>query len=433
LYNLNIRISSLSRDNKRLLKNFVSLFSLQATNFILPILLFPYLIRVLGIEKFGMVSLAQAFTTYLMVFTDYGFNLSATRDIAINKADSSKLKTILDAVFTTKAILSFIGFAVMIIVVGLIPKFRDEWWLFLLSFPMVIGYVIQPVWFFQGMEQMTYIAYLNLLTKLLFTGLVFVFIRSPSDYIYANLFQGIGSILSGLITLWVVYRKFGLTIGIARWNQVKHQLSEGWHIFLSNFSIHAYVYSNLFILSLFTNSTVVGYYSIAEKVIFAVRQVLSVFSQAIYPYICSLSLQAHSKIRSFFISIYLPFALFIFCICALLYLFSGQVVIFLAGHPIASVSGLIKLLSFIPFIVTLNIPAYQTLLAYNFKQSYSAVLITGSILNIVLNIFLSYTFAASGTAMAVIITELFITIGLYIILEIKHSRYSLFIHSSQTL
>jgi PST family polysaccharide transporter len=388
---------------------------------------------VVGIEKFGMISLAQAFTSYLMVFTDYGFNLSATRDTALHKADSNKLRNILHAVFTTKLILSIISFIILLVVILLVPKFKAEWWLFVLSFTMVIGYVLQPVWFFQGMEQMSYIAYLNLLTKILFVGLVFIFIRTPADYIYANLFLGVGNIVSGLITLWVMYRKFGLTIGIARWHQVKHQLAEGWHIFLSNFSIHAYVYSNLFILGLFTNSTIVGYYSIAEKVIFAIRQLLSVFSQVIYPYICSLSLQAHNKIRSFFVSIYIPFALLIFVLSVLLYLFSGQVVLFLAGHPVEAISDLIKMLSFVPFIVMLNIPAYQTLLAYNFKQSYSTILVSGSILNIVLNIFLSYTFAASGTAMAVIITELFITAGLYIVLETRHSRYSLLIHSSQTL
>jgi PST family polysaccharide transporter len=196
LSTIHSRILSLSQDNKRLLTNFVSLFSLQATNFILPLIIFPYLIRVLGIEKFGLVSLAQASITYLMVFTDYGFNLSATRDTAIHKNDKKKLKSIMDAVFTTKFILSFIGFMVLIVVTGLIPAFRDEWWLFVLSFTMVIGYVLQPVWFFQGMEQMTYIAYLNLFTKLLFTGMVFIFIRSPSDYIYANLFLGIGNIVS---------------------------------------------------------------------------------------------------------------------------------------------------------------------------------------------------------------------------------------------
>ncbi|MET0300426.1 MAG: flippase [Flavitalea sp.] len=414
------------------MSNFTSLFSLQATNFILPLLVFPYLIRVVGVEKFGLISFAQAVTAYLMVFTDYGFNLSATREIAINKSDQKKLISIIDAVFTTKFFLCIVGLLALVLSVLLFPKLRDEWLLFILSFTMVIGYMLQPIWFFQGMEQMRYIAYLNLITKLLFTGLVFVFIRTPSDYLLANLFQGLGSIASALISLWVVRKKFGFTIHLAGLQQVKHQLKSGWHIFVSNFSINVYINSNLFILAVFANNTIIGYYSIAEKVIFALRQLLGVFSQVVYPYICNLTLQSHSKIQRFFKMVYTPFAIFIFIICALLCMFSDQVVVILAGKQVAEISRLIRILSFVPFIVLLNIPAYQTLLAYNFKQSYSSILTIGSVLNIILNFILSYTFSATGTAAAVIITEIFITAGLYLILETRHSRYSLFKIQSQT-
>lgn len=104
----------------------------------------------------------------------------------------------------------------------------------------------------------------------------------------------------------------------------------------------------------------------------------------------------------------------------------------LTGTLVEEISILIKILSFIPFIVLVNIPAYQTLLAYNFKQSYSAILTIGSVLNIILNFILSYTFSATGTAVAVIITKIFITARLYLVLEVRHSRFSLFIHYSQT-
>jgi len=77
-------------------------------------------------------------------------------------------------------------------------------------------------------------------------------------------------------------------------------------------------------------------------------------------------------------------------------------------------------------------PAYQTLLAYNFKQSYSAILTIGSVLNIILNFILSYTFSTTGTAVAITITEIFITAGLYLVLEVRHSRFSLIINSSHT-
>jgi PST family polysaccharide transporter len=81
-------------------------------------------------------------------------------------------------------------------------------------------------------------------------------------------------------------------------------------------------------------------------------------------------------------------------------------------------------MAFVPFVVALNIPAYQTLLAFNFQKSYMSVLLAGSLLNILLNIILSNLFSMMGTAWSVIVTELFITCGLYIILQRNHKHYS---------
>ena len=63
-------------------KNILSLFVLQGANYILPLVTIPYLVRVLGPANFGRIAFAQAFIQYFVMLTDYGFNLSATRDIA---------------------------------------------------------------------------------------------------------------------------------------------------------------------------------------------------------------------------------------------------------------------------------------------------------------------------------------------------------------
>ena len=90
---------------KRIIDNILSLFSLQGLNYILPIISFPYLTRVLGPENFGLIAFAGAFIGYFQILTDYGFNLSATREISINRENQKKISKIFSTVMITKIII----------------------------------------------------------------------------------------------------------------------------------------------------------------------------------------------------------------------------------------------------------------------------------------------------------------------------------------
>ncbi|MDF1548025.1 MAG: oligosaccharide flippase family protein [Bacteroidales bacterium] len=412
--------------SKKLISNFISLSALQLTGIILSILVLPYLIIVLGIEKFGLVIYAQAIVTYFIVFTDYGFNLSATRDISIHINDTKKVEEIFNAVFFTKILLGVFSFTVLTFILLCFPLLKGESILYYYSFVMVIGQILFPVWFFQGVEQMKFITYLNVIAKLIFTGLILLIINKPSDYIYVNLFQGLGNIGSSIISLFFLKRKFNIRLSLPTIQQIRNELREGWHILLSSFSINIYLNSNIIILGFFSNAVILGYFSVAEKSMLIIRKILSVFSQVTYPHICKLAQISHQSLINFYKRVFFPFLFMIIIFSFLLVLFSDNLVLYLAKENNPEISKLIKLIAFVPIIVCLNIPAYQTLLAYNLKRDYSSILTLGSILSIAINTFFSFRFGAIGTCISIIITELLITIGLYIILEIRNKKYSLF-------
>jgi len=123
-----------------------------------------------------------------------------------------------------------------------------------------------------------------------------------------------------LFSFFIALRIFKLTLLYPARADIKHELKEGWQVTISNISISTYLYAGIFILRIFTNDTVVGYYSIAERIFFAVRQVLAVFSQVVYPHICQLSQKSKEAANIFFNRVYLPFLLLTLAGCGYKYI-----------------------------------------------------------------------------------------------------------------
>jgi polysaccharide transporter, PST family len=396
----------------KLFSSFISLGIVQGTNFILPLLVMPYVIRKIGVGSFGSVSLAQVLMIYLSTIADYGFNLTATRDIVLNRDDRLKISKIFCTVLMARVVLVLTLLVLVTVLVLCVPFFRLHFLLYSLGFIYVIGQSSMASWFFQGMEKMHFITIATMFGRAVFVVLVFLFIKSKEDHILFLFFLGIGSLIAGSISIVLATRIFKLKLQRVSWADIQYELREGWQVTASNLSINTYLYTNVLVLRLFTNDLTVGYYSIAEKVFFAVRQVLGVFSQAVYPRICQLVQKTQQQVVNFFREIYLPFLLLVGVGCCILFIFSGDVVYFFSGGKASLPVLLLRMLSFVPVIVCLNIPAYQVLLALNQKRSYLRILTLGTVINLVANLLLVNIWGALGTVISITITELFITIGL---------------------
>lgn len=303
----------------RLAENFVSLSVLQVINYILPLVTLPFLVRVLGVNNFGLVMFAASFIQYFLIITDYGFNLSATHEISVHRDEPSKISEIFFSVMILKFLLLILSLIILSAVVFSFDKFRSDWQVYIYSFGIVAGNALFPIWFFQGMERMKYITVMNIISKLIFTSLIFIVIRNQSDYIYVPIFNSLGYIVAGLISLIVLFRNFKILILLPSWKTMFGYLKSSSGFFLSRISVSMYSNSNMFVIGLFLGNTIAGYYSAAEKLFLAMRMIYSPLNTALFPYMSKVKNRSlYKKIFLFVVSGNVLLGIFVFLLSGLI-------------------------------------------------------------------------------------------------------------------
>lgn len=410
-------------------KNFLALGISQIANFILPILTMPFLIEKIHPEGYGKVQFAYTSLLLLGFLVDFSHNITAPREIAVNNLNPIKLQLIINKIFTTRLFLAIVSLLILCILLLTVPKYGEEWIMYLLGSTMVFGFAFQSTWFFQGIEQMNYIAYSNIVGKLITLALIFLLVNKPAQYIYVPFFWGIGNLITALLLIVVMIKRFHF-IPSFQTDFILSELKDGFAVFISNISVIIYMNVGTVLLGFYISDSQLGMYSISERIVMASRQVLSVFSQVIYPTVCKLSLNSFKEVLTYLKKMFVPFLMMVTLGCICLYTFSSFWIVVIAQHDYEVSSTFLKQMSVIPLIVCLNIPAYQLLIAYNIKSGFTYIMIIGAFIFIALNLILDNLFREQGAIWSIIITETLITITLYISLyyyrnKIKVQEYNL--------
>ena len=421
------KLIALLQVDKKLFINFLSLGLVQFTNFALPLLTYPYLFRTVGDSYFGSITYALNVYIYLAAFTDYGFNLSAPRSVILARNDISCLSTIVSTVLQTK--LYFFLFCSTIVIIGIIftNKLEQDIWLYTFGFLYLAGSCVLPTWLFQGLEDMRHITWINLIAKLGATFLIFMVIKQPVDYYYAIGLFGIANLVSGVIGIVYACHTYKLTLRWQSVSKISAEVRAGFYYFLSSFSSVAFSNSTIFILGFFVANDVIGKYAIAEKIIFAAWQLISIFSQATYPVICRLAIESHKSVLTFIKKYYIPFTIFIGLLCAFVAVLAEEIVHIINDFNQPDIVLILRILCLFPFVVCLNVSAYQLLLVYE-KQKVNALIFNASIVvNTTSCIILSSMYGAVGAACSTVFTQIVVTLTLHWVLATRYPKYALWI------
>lgn len=278
------RISE-SKDGKTVFANFGYLSLLQIAGYVFPLITMPYLARVIGADGFGKIAFASAVVVWFQTVVDWGFNLTATRDVAQYRDDREKVSQIFSNVLWARCLLMLISGVVLLGLVAIVPYFRENVAVILITFLMIPGYILFPDWMFQSLEKMKYTTIFNLLMKLLFTFAVFIFINKREDYVIQPLLSAISYFICGIGALYLILHKWGYTLYRPQWKEIIKTIKGSTDVFINNIMPNFYNSFSVLLLGFFGGPVANGLYEGGNKFPTIFYQFQSVLSRAFYPFL----------------------------------------------------------------------------------------------------------------------------------------------------
>lgn len=401
---------------RTLIRNFSSLGLVQGFNALIQLLLVPLVISRIGVDYYGQIAVIQVIVFFLATLAEYGYGQTGARDVALNRNNKKVLAELFYNSLYTKLFLCLAAFMILLLLALIFPVIRSQFYLYCLAFVFVPGQASLPSWFLQGMEKLQWAALISLLSKILFASAVVLFIHDPEHTGLFTLFLGLGNLLTGIISsVWLI-RHYQLPVVPFRLRPVIRSLKEGWPVTLSNLLMNFMQYGNLFILRLFTNDLVAGYFSVAERIYFSMKQLLTAFSQTIYPSVCQSATEGREKLQQYFRKVFTPFWLLTVAGSGIVALLAPFITRFFVQEKQEDAIFYLRILCVILPVLCYNIPGSLSLLATHQLKRYFFIYAIGFVLGTLANIILVPLWMAHGTLFAIGITELFIAIAVSIAL-----------------
>lgn len=274
-----------SKQAKILMENFFSLSALQLVGMLLPLITLPYVLRVLGFEKYGLIALAASLVVYFRSIVDYSFLITATRDVAVFRNSQKKLNLIYSKVITVKTIFLLLSLLIITIIVFAYPPFYKEKLVFFSTSLSLVGYMLFPEWFFQGIEKLKYVTIINISVKIAFALSIFIFIKEENDYIIYPLMTSLGMLFSGIAGQFILIKKYKIKYKYIPIKHIKITISKNTPIFINQFIPQLYNNTGSFILGLVAGNNLLGIYTAIIKIINMAVTLLKMVSRVFFPFL----------------------------------------------------------------------------------------------------------------------------------------------------
>lgn len=398
----------------------------QVINLVSPLFVMPFIIYKCGEDGLGRVGVGFSFALILNGIIDYGSYINGVKAISINRDNHTVLENRLKAIYFSKLLLLLLVFSFISLLIFTVPFFSRDKTLFFLSLTIVLGQFINPQWFFQGVENFKWISAVNVTSKIIYILLIIVFIKEKTDYVFANLFFGIGAIIgNGIGLIWLI-NKYSFTWSGFSLKEATTILKEEFSFSLSQFFLSMYQFFPIIMISYIGGDFMAGQFRVIDQIVTIFKTYLNMFFYFVYSNVCyelNLNFKKGMKIwKQYnglnFILLFLIMAVFFVCSELILTYFK------IDEERIPLMSTYFRIGLFVPLLVSISQPLRQLMFAFNENKIYIKITIIATLINFILLYILTNNFGLKGAFFSIIVIE-FIIIILYSLILKRHLSFKI--------
>ena len=367
-------------------KNLSYLTLIQISNTLIPLLIIPYLARIITQENFGNLEFSRYFCYYFSIIINYGFDVTSTRSISINRDNKVYLNSIISQTIYAKLFLLLLSTTLFFTIIEFSPLLQELYFLLSVTFIINIGFFLFPLWYFQGIEDLPRISVLNFALKVIIALLTILLIKKNSDYAIFNGLQSLALIIIGLVSLFVLVKYRAFVFQKINFSFISSILKEGFPVFMSTILI-TYISTIFFIfLKIYSNDAELGMFSTSNKVIASFQaMILLPFSQAFFPIVAKQVNENFLKFKKNILFSSIIIFILTFFAGLIIYLYPDKFIQIIFGHKYLSAVESLKILAFVPMFMLLNnVFSFQGLLALKKDKLFLYIHFFGAIVTTVL-------------------------------------------------
>ena len=390
---------------KTLFANFTYLSILEIIGLLLPLISYPYVIRTVGADNYGVVVFCQAIIAYVVIIINFGYNVSATRKISENRTNVFKIREIYSSIVYQKLLICAIclvsGLFVLIFL-------KYDYSVILLGF---IGLCIQevffPTWLFQGLERMKFITIITFVAKCSCLILIFLFVHDKKDYACIPVLYSIGGFFTSVLSVIILKKKFDIYFVKVSKYRMKEDFLESLPFFTSRLSAIVMERGNVLVIGTFFSYDMVAIYDLCAKIVSILKTPFSLVAQVIYPNVAK---SKNMLLVKKSIKIVLLFGAFV---CLFVYLFAPNIILLLSDTSMLGAVSILKIMVlYVPIVGISYLFGASVLVVKGYSREYNLSVVYSVLLYILMLLsFISFSKVNLYTmALAFVAPELFVAL-----------------------